>query len=153
VALLLGLDEEDVHLHLSELHSILYIPPPPNPSRLKIRPTHASLQDFLVDKLRSGKYHLDEEAFHTDLAQQCVRQISTLSIKQALKGVSVLEQYLADSFIHHCTRASTDSADLKHDLMQLCDLRPWFETVMLVPNSYDVMRDLPSLFAWLYKVC
>ena len=28
LAYLLGLDEEDVYLHLSELHSILCIPPP-----------------------------------------------------------------------------------------------------------------------------
>ena len=73
LALLVGLDEEDVHFHLSELHSILYIPPLPNPDELEIQPTHASLQDFLVDKLRSAKYYFDEEVFHTDLARQCVR--------------------------------------------------------------------------------
>jgi len=60
LAHLLGLDEEDVHLCLSELHSILFIPPPKT-SGLQIRMTHVSLQDFLVDKLRSGKYYLDEE--------------------------------------------------------------------------------------------
>jgi hypothetical protein len=69
VAILLELDEEDVYLHLSELHSILYIPPPPNTINLEIRPSHASLQNFLFDKLRSGKYFLDEEAFHVDLTQ------------------------------------------------------------------------------------
>jgi hypothetical protein len=152
VALLLGLDEEDVYLHLSELHSILYIPPPPD-SKLEIRPTHASLQDFLVDKLRSGKYYLDEEAFHTDLAQQCVRQISTLSMKQALKGVSGLEKYLMDNLIYHCTHASTESADLKNDLMQLCDLRPWLE-IIFSDNFSDFASCVTwDLFEWLYKVC
>lgn len=58
---LLGLDEEDVYLRLWGLHSILYIPPPKT-SELGIRTTHASVQDFLVDKLRSGKHYLDEEA-------------------------------------------------------------------------------------------
>jgi NACHT domain len=148
VALLLGLDEEEVYLHLSELHSILYIPPPPNTHGFEIRPTHASLQDFLVDKLRSGKYYLDAQAFHTDLAHQCVRQISALSTKQTLEGISGLELYLTHSFVHHCTHASTDSTDFKDDLMQLCNLRPWLETVVLGHHS-----DLPSLFAWLYKVC
>jgi NACHT domain len=158
VATLFGLDEEDVYLHLSELHSVLYVPPPPNASRLQIRPTHASLQDFLVDKLRSGKYYLDEEAFHTDLAQQCVRQISTLSMKRPLHGLSSLEEYLTHGFIHHCTHAAPDSADLKNDLMQLCDLGPWLDIVRPddIPDSkslYSAARDLPSLFAWLYKVC
>ncbi|KAF8811830.1 hypothetical protein BYT27DRAFT_6437434 [Phlegmacium glaucopus] len=73
VAGLLDLDEEDVHLCLSELHSILYIPPPKT-SGLPIKVIHASLQDFLVDTLRSGRHYVDEEAFHTYLAQQCLRQ-------------------------------------------------------------------------------
>ena len=117
---LLQLDEEDVYLarftscsespsqkgalfllplHLSELQSVLHIPSPPNISRVWIYPAHASLQDFLVDKPRSAKYYPDEEAFHTDLVQQCVRQDSTLSIKQAWEGVYSLKRYLTSSFI------------------------------------------------------
>ena len=141
----LGLDEEDVYLHLSELHSILHIPPP-NTKYSEIRPTHASLRDFLVDKLRSGKYYLDEEAFYTDLALQGVRQISALTMDQALQRSFAPENYALIFFIHHCSHASTKSADLKNDLMQLCDLRPWLDTV------HDVL-DLPSFFEWLYKVC
>ena len=157
VAILLRLDEEDVYLHLSELHSILYIPPPPNTVNFEIRPSHASLQDFLVDKLRSGKYHLDEEAFHTDLSRQCIHQISTLSMNQALKGLSGLEEYLTYSFIHHCVRASTSSADLKNDLMQLYDLRPWlrlmFERNLWGSEFLSIHYEMPFLFEWLYKVC
>jgi len=151
LAHLLGLDEEDVHLCLSELHSILFIPPPKT-SGLQIRMTHVSLQDFLVDKLRSGKYYLDEEVFHTDLAQQCARQLSSLSmntigqIRGGLKGFSRFKIYLTSSFLHHCIHASPHSPDLKNDLMQICDLRPWFE---IRPS---VLLDLPTLFAWLYKV-
>ena len=145
LASLLGLDEQDIHLCLSELHSILSIPPHKT-SGLEIRPTHASLQDFLLDKLRSGKYYLDEEAFHTDLAQQCVRRVSTLSMNQALQGLSSRELYLISSLGHHCTQASTHSADLRNELIQVCDLRPSFE---IRPPVY---WDLPSLFTWLYKV-
>jgi hypothetical protein len=163
LALLLGLDEEDIYLCLSELYSILDIPLS-STRGLGIRATHASLQDFLVDKLRSGKYFLDEEAFHTDLAQQCIRQISTLSMDRALKEVSGLEEYSMKNFTYHCPRASTDSIGLKDDLMQLRDLGPWFEVV--VPNrltdfpSYRLsvlqtfrLTDFPSFFAWLSKVC
>ena len=146
LAVLLGLDEEDVYLCLSELHAIIYIPPPYK-RQSYIRPMHASLQDFLVDKRRSGKFHLDQEAFHTELAQQCVRQVSTWPMNQVREELSGLELYLGDSFIHHCTRASTDCADLKHDLMQICDLRPWFQF-----RPPHIHLDLRSLFEWLYKV-
>ena len=156
LALLLGFDEGDIYLCLSELHSVLYIPPLPNTGGLAIRPTHASLQDFLVDKLRSGKYHLDEEAFHTDLAQQCVRQISTLSMKQALE-VPSREKYLTYNFIHHCTCAASDNAELKNDLMQLRDLRPWLKRVYSDKYPYEVgyfyKIRVGDLFPWLYKVC
>ena len=59
-------------------------------------------------------------------------------MKQTLEGVSDLELYLMDSFIHPCTHASMESAVLRNDLMQLCDLRPWLDI---------------SLFGWLYRVC
>ena len=151
LAHLFGLDEEDIHLCLSKLHSLLSIPSFSSSDTPGIQPMHASLQDFLVDKLRSRKYYLDEEAFHTDLARRCVRQISALSTNHASEGVSEqVEVYLLRSFIHHCTQASTDCSDLKQDLMQICDLRSWFESKPR--TSPNIHRDLPSLFAWLYEV-
>ncbi|KAF8815007.1 hypothetical protein BYT27DRAFT_7201103 [Phlegmacium glaucopus] len=153
VADLLGLDEEDVHLCLSQLHSILYIPPPQT-SGLSIKVIHASLQDFLVDRLRSGRYYVDEEAFHTDLAQQCLRQleVSTSCMNtiehspQRLQGSSGVQEYLLTAFIYHCSRASTDSTNLKNDLMQVSDVRPLCEI-----NRRGFHYELPSLFDWLYK--
>ncbi|KAF8810404.1 hypothetical protein BYT27DRAFT_7186632, partial [Phlegmacium glaucopus] len=134
---LLGLDEEDVHLCLSNLHAILYIPPPKT-SGSPIKVTHASLQDFL--------------AFHTDIAQQCLRQVSTSSINtierspQRSEGSSGAREYLLSAFIHHCSRASTDSANLKNGLMQVSDLQPWCE-IETVFFYYDLL----PLFDWLYK--
>ncbi|KAF8815723.1 hypothetical protein BYT27DRAFT_7192458 [Phlegmacium glaucopus] len=151
VADLLGLDEEDVHLCLSELHSILYVPPPKT-SGMSITVIHASLQDFLVDTLRSGRHYIDEEAFHTDLAHKCLRQVSTLSINtierrsQRSEGSFGAQEYLTGAFIYHCSRASTDSANLKNDLIQVSDLRPWCG---IRPASF--YHRLPSLFDWLYK--
>ena len=144
---LLDLDVEDVDLHLSELHYILYIPPP-NTTELSIQPVHASLQDFLVDKLRSGKYYIDEEAFHTDIAQKCLHYINA-PINRALQTrvrSSLVDFYLAVGFVYHCIRASTKSANLKNDFMQIRDLRPWIYTDLLTLNSF------PDLFVWLYKV-
>ena len=155
---LAGLDHEDVYLSLSELHSIIRVPPPNQAETTAIQITHASLKDFLVDKRRSGKYHLDEEEFHTDIAQQALRQISTLSIDsiqtERYHGFSRHKSCLIFGFIYHCTRASTDSADLKNLLMQLRDLEPWFQLMSLHYRTYpDNDSSLPSLFTWIYKVC
>ncbi|KAF8811483.1 hypothetical protein BYT27DRAFT_7336163 [Phlegmacium glaucopus] len=149
MAHLIGLEEGDVHLCLSQLHSILYVPPPGSSSEIKIM--NASLQDYLVNKLRSGKYYLDEKAFHTNIAEQGARQIRTLSMNttgqnhQGLEGLSPLQKYLTSSFIYHCTRASTDSPGLKNDLMHVRDLRPWFKIHPALTNQF------PSLFEWLSK--
>ena len=148
LALLVGLDEEDVHSHLSELHSIVNIPLLPNPGALEIRPTHASLQDFLVDRLRSMKYHFDEEVFHTNVARQCVHQISMPIMNPDLQEAiyNARNRYLVRGFVHHCIRASTDSTYLKAKLMQVSDLRPFFR---MRPAG---ITDFPKLFPWLYKV-
>ena len=146
LALLVGLDDEDVYLHLSGLHSILHIPPLSNRDRSEIRPTHASLQDFLVDGVRSQKYYFDEEVFHTDVAQQCVRQINMLVMNPGLEDFSDERQhYLVWGFAHHCTRASTDSTDLKNELMQVSGLWPFFRL--------HIIYRIIDLFTWLYKVC
>jgi hypothetical protein len=68
-------------------------------------------------------------------------------MNQALEGVIGLEAYSTRNSIYHCTHASTDSADLKNDLMQLC-ARPWLDIMFS-----DGFPDLLSLFVWLYKVC
>ncbi|KAF8809740.1 hypothetical protein BYT27DRAFT_7337130 [Phlegmacium glaucopus] len=153
LAQLIGLQEEDVHRCLSELRSILQVPPPGSSGLdSEIKMFHASLQDYLVDKLRSGQYYLDERAFHTDIAGQGARQICTLSMNTigqnhqlGLEGLSRLQKYLISSFIYHCTRASTDSPGLKNDLMRVRDLRPWFE---IQPS---VIMDFPVLLTWLSK--
>ncbi|KAF8816014.1 hypothetical protein BYT27DRAFT_6483767 [Phlegmacium glaucopus] len=155
MAHLIGLKEEDVHLCLSELHSILYVPPPGHQSSglgSEIKIIHASLEDYLVDKLRSEKYYLDERAFHTDIAGQGACQIRTLSMNtmgqnhQGLEGLSRLQKYLTSSFIYHCKRASTVSSGLKNDLMHVRDLRPWFK---ICPA---VIKQFVSLCTWLSKV-
>ncbi|KAF8809784.1 hypothetical protein BYT27DRAFT_6516884 [Phlegmacium glaucopus] len=57
------------------------------------------------------------------------------------------QEYLLSAFIHHCSRASTDSAILKGDLMQISDLRPCCVGI----GQRDFYHGLPSLFDWLYK--
>ena len=56
------------------------------------------------------------------------------------------QQYFIRGFTHHCIRASTDSTDLKNELMQVSDLFSVFQT------WHFAVINLPKLFAWLYKV-
>ena len=86
-----------------------------------------------------------------DLARQCISYISSLSINQALNRLCGLEWYLTHSFTYHCSRASTNPASLKTDLMQLCNLRPWLEIVKQARADFQDYN-LPLLFKWLYKV-
>ena len=147
LALLVGLEEEDVHFHLFELHSVLQIPPLPNPDGLEIRSTHASLQDFLVDRLRSVKYYFDQEVFHADIARQCVRQLSMLAMNPGLEDLSDdRQQYFVWSCTHHCIRSSTDSTDLRNELMQVSDFSP------IVRKWPIAIMSITNLFEWLHKV-
>ncbi|KAF8809797.1 hypothetical protein BYT27DRAFT_7187682, partial [Phlegmacium glaucopus] len=57
------------------------------------------------------------------------------------------QEYLLFAFIYHCTRASTNSANLKSDLMEVSDLRPWCVEI----NQPGFCYGLPYLFDWLYK--
>jgi len=63
----------DVHLILSDLHSILDVPDITSDRSLHV--FHASLQDFLMDPNRSGDFFLDESIARARLAQCFMRHI------------------------------------------------------------------------------
>jgi NACHT domain len=71
--ILFSLQEGDVFLALSDLHSILHVPEPPKQGDVRI--LHASLSDFLFDRSRAGELFIDTEQCHTELARCCVRLI------------------------------------------------------------------------------
>jgi len=167
---LLCLDEGDVHLYLSDLHSILYVPTPQlNMDDDEIRILHASLGDFLIDKLRSGDYYVDEGKVHADIARCCLHSISMHSILSGDKCTDTqlndarsrnitnsrrsdsAQTYSTWSFVYHCTRASTsasESAALINDLFRVNLPDIWF-----AERPAKLWDDLPPLFEWLKKVC
>lgn len=138
---LFGLDPGDVYLCLSELHSILDIPLP-TANNIPIRISHASLGDFLVDKLRSGNYFLDDVMVHEDIAQRCLPRI---------KGSDIVVVYSIANFAFHCSRASTNSKGLRDNLMQT-NLQDWFRILHFFRLD-AIYIDVTHFFEWLKKVC
>ena len=73
----------DIQLILIDLHSILHVPEflDDDEDCYSVRPEanlrvlHASLQDFLMDPSRSGKFHIDEGKAHASIAQHFLRYI------------------------------------------------------------------------------
>ena len=73
----------DVYIILSDLHSIMHIPPPIKRSLPKalaslrvIHIFHASLGDFLLDKLRSVKLYIDAGDVHANLTRYFLKHLS-----------------------------------------------------------------------------
>ena len=60
---------------LSDLHSILYVPPP-EVWYGEIKILHASLSDFLFDAKRSGRFFIDLVRGHTTIARKILRALA-----------------------------------------------------------------------------
>lgn len=145
---LFGLQEGAVYLCLSELHSILNLPLPMvnnNPIRI----FHASLNDFFVDKLRSGDYYLDEILVHTAISQRCLLGINIPIDKEQSSPNYEVMMYSRLNFAYHCSRASPNSRSLRDNIMQ-SNLLEWFGQLgsSAFNNNY---LDIPLFFEWLEK--
>jgi hypothetical protein len=146
---LFGLQKGDVYLCLSELHSILNLPTP-TAENIPLRIFHASLNDFLVDKLRSGVYYLDDVLVQTAISQRCLRGINIYIDKCQLIADCEATTYSRLNFAYHCSRASTNSRSLRDNIMQ-SNLVGWFRQLgsSAFNNAY---LDIPPFFEWLKKV-
>jgi hypothetical protein len=60
---------------LSDLHSILYVPPKEDRNG-RIRILHASLSDFLLDPNRSGRFFIDLAKSHTAIARKILEVLA-----------------------------------------------------------------------------
>lgn len=147
---LFGLRDGAVYLCLSELHSILNLPLP-MANNNPIRICHASLNDFFVDKLRSGDYYLDNVLVHTAISQRCLLGINIPINKEQSSPNCEVMMYSRLNFAYHCSRASTNSKNLRDNIMQ-SNLLEWFGQLgsSAFNNSY---LDIPLFFEWLEKVC
>jgi hypothetical protein len=77
LANLLHTPKEDIKQTLEDLHTILDIP---EDQARPIRLHHPSFRDFLIDKKRCDDPNIwvDEKQTHRDLANRCIRLMSTL---------------------------------------------------------------------------
>ncbi|KAF5353898.1 hypothetical protein D9756_007111 [Leucocoprinus leucothites] len=72
----LGLDQATFYHSLQRLHSAVLVPPASEASTKPIRVYHASFSDYLRDKVRAGKFVLDEGAVHLYVANRGLQWLS-----------------------------------------------------------------------------
>ncbi|KAF8152372.1 hypothetical protein B0H34DRAFT_800822 [Crassisporium funariophilum] len=139
----LSLEPGEVHLSLFDMHSIVYIPSPLGSiPPFSIRILHASLDEFLVDKKRSGIFYLDTGTVHEDMARCCLRIIQNDT--ETEEYPLTVEDYANQSLVYHCTRVTLPlTAGLEAQLLQM-NLKAW-----MVSRDHQLWDELPAFFEWL----
>lgn len=167
---LLSLNRGDVYFALGDLHSIINVPDPrrnSNSTNSKasdagIRILHSSLNDFLTDRSRAGRYFINSVKVHADLAQACTRNL--LSGKRSrcsltafdliccipTQGHKFVHQYSGQALVTHC-RYSVLTHELLNGLLSF-DLSIWMTTCKTWNDGggpFDkAWTELPHLFQW-----
>ena len=77
---LLGLDEGEVLMMLSDLHAFVHVPKP-NDLDDAIHILHDSLPDFLFDKSRSGRFFIDPWNGHANVTAQWIKYVQRQSLQ------------------------------------------------------------------------
>ncbi len=101
---LLGYEDGDVLVFLTDLHALVHVPSSEDGNRLRLH--HASLRDFLMDKTRSTVFFIDEPARHSDLALRLLRYILSAPPSTCDADERRLLA-IVNGFIIHCTKASS----------------------------------------------
>ncbi|KIJ29374.1 hypothetical protein M422DRAFT_784280 [Sphaerobolus stellatus SS14] len=111
IAALLGEQSADVRTLLGNFNSVLDIPDDDNGLVLIF---HASFPDYLLDKNRSGDYHLDPTEHHGELASKCLKKMNDLlhrdicntEAKKMLNSEvseDVIRKHIPDDLKYACT--------------------------------------------------
>ncbi|KAF8961172.1 hypothetical protein BDZ97DRAFT_1227999 [Flammula alnicola] len=66
----------EIDIILSDLHSIIAVPPPDD-TKSELRISHASLGDFLLDRSRSGQFFVDAGLGHTKITTLLIKHIDS----------------------------------------------------------------------------
>ncbi|KDR77622.1 hypothetical protein GALMADRAFT_155464 [Galerina marginata CBS 339.88] len=146
---ILSYQRGDVHLALSDLHSVLDVPDIVDTDR-PLRVLHASLQDFFMDPLRSRSLYIDKARAHARLAQHLLQYIDTLS--RSGNKLRKMDQFaLNDRLVDQCLR-SHPTKELLEAFFNF-DLEPWVSSSLLSisPKPELVYRSLFQLSAWFKK--
>ena len=82
----------ELQITLSDLHSIIAVPPPQKNANVidHLHLFHASLGDFLLDKGRSGKLFIDAREAHARMARYCIRHMPMTYLTMGMLNVFVL---------------------------------------------------------------
>ncbi|KAH7308004.1 hypothetical protein B0I35DRAFT_101677 [Stachybotrys elegans] len=163
LASLLELDMDDVGWCLLDLHAVLDITSPLNPSE-PIRLLHKSFSDFLLgsDETGTSRYRADEREIHHSLAKNCIRRmklhlkqdicdIQQLGLSRDKIGEGVIREkipvdleYACLYWVHHFVRSKRcldddDCAFLYEHFLH------WLEALSLlgrIPDGGTAIRDL-----------
>ena len=143
---------------LSDLHSILYVPPKED-RREKIRILHASLSDFLLDVKRSGRFFIDLAKSRTTITKKVLEVLAKpgtcdscscgVVSEQTLPGIPE-ELEVACYEVLPAVCVQTESIDVLKDVYELDLLRyvSWYfqRAKNLTPYSVE---DVVTFFRWM----
>ncbi|KAF9473056.1 hypothetical protein BDN70DRAFT_413887 [Pholiota conissans] len=99
---LLNLESGDVLTALTDMHALIRIPSMENDDD-QLHVYHASLQDFLMDKSRAGRFFLDAQAYHVALAHYLLCYVNNAFTSEC-KGDRL--QAVLNGFIDHFLQIS-----------------------------------------------
>ncbi|KAJ7461909.1 hypothetical protein FB451DRAFT_475389 [Mycena latifolia] len=105
---LLGLDLGDINLTLRRLQSLLLVPKDETHS---ISMHHKSFHDFLIDPIRSGKFHIGLKQ-RKDLARSILRALSHSPANKARPSLNQVGWKIGFSGLEYITSMIPPSADL-----------------------------------------
>ncbi|KAF8798344.1 hypothetical protein BYT27DRAFT_6902614 [Phlegmacium glaucopus] len=140
---LLGLRRDDLKVTLIDLHSILDIPFRGDAGEIRV--LHASLEDFLLDKSRSGDYHIDRRYAHAYLAQLLLRYIPQMNTSN--HEISILQSLSSANFTVHCVQ-SYPTVELLDALWSSSTLTFWTSVYEIPPNESRASQT-SDFFTWL----
>jgi len=106
LATLLRIDAAKIILHLEGCRSVLNIPDDGDDNGDTIKFYHASLQDFLIDERRSGKYFIDLTAHHISILDGCIHVMTRVfSLPPEEQQREWVLSYACAHWYHHMARA------------------------------------------------
>ena len=154
----------EVLMVLSDLHSIISVPPPDEQDKL-VEFFHASLGDFLVDHSRSGdNFFLDPGASHRKIATRILKEIKRNSsnllnfspmfpadqCRAAFEMVS-----LGEEFAYHCIKSTPTPNFLlklqRFDISLLSSKNACFRSRTPIFDARHTRSHIPEFLVWLHQ--
>ncbi len=143
ITAVLELEEGDVELTVAPLSSIITCNEGWrfHENNLGMNFTHASFPDFLLDKSRSGKYHIDVAAYQLDFVHRCIEHLTVTD------GSNLVEATLFEFVVlGELLGLVSVTADIYHKLEQLP-----LDQIWIAYERFGVIRT-QMVFQYLNKI-